>query len=345
MNRDPLVSVILPVRNEERYIRGAIQSVADQTYPASRLEIIVVDGRSTDRTRWMVSEFLNKYPNVHLLDNPGKIVPTGLNLAMKKARGEIVIRVDGHCRIAHDYVQKCVNYLKNNRVDGVGGSIATIGVTRSGKAIAAAISSRFGVGNSAFRTKTGETLAVDTIPFPAYTRRAMERIGPYDEGMLCNEDDEYNYRLREHGGILHLAADIHSIYYARNTLKELWFQYYRYGFWKVRIFQKHPSQIQIRQLVPPIFVSVLLMATLAFLISPFGKYILPSICVSYLLANLGETLTQIRKKAASYAYILPVVYIVLHFSYGLGFLLGLLHFLDRWTRQGVQTTDCVKSYE
>lgn len=341
----PLVSIILPVRNEEKHIRRALQSIVDQDYPVSRLEIIVADGMSSDCTREFVAEYKSIYPRIILLDNPRKIVPAGLNAALKIAKGEIIIRIDGHCKIACDYVQKCIDYLQKNHVDGVGGSITTIGTGRLGQAIAIATSSRFGVGNSFFRTSKDQTLIVDTIPYPAYTRKVIDWIGAYDEEMVCNEDDEYNYRLRERGGILHLVAGISSTYYTRETLGRLWVQYYRYGYWKVRVFQKHPAQIQARHLVPPIFIFAFLLSTALSLWGPLGRLIFLSIWGSYLLANILATLMMIRKTGNSFLYILPFVYVILHLSYGFGFLLGLLRFWNKWGWPGSRNAEILKSYE
>jgi glycosyltransferase involved in cell wall biosynthesis len=332
----PYVSIILPVRNEERHIRRVLQSVTDQDYPDSCFEIIVVDGMSTDRTREILLGYQKKYPNILILDNPGKIVPTGLNKAFQVAKGDIIIRVDGHCIVEHDHVHKCVNYLKNNAVDGVGGKVITVGETPLSEAIAIAMSSRFGVGGSTFRTVNNNAVGVDTIPFPAYTRDIINRVGCYDEEMSCNEDDEYNYRIREHGGKLFLIADISSLYFCRSSLSALWKQFYRYGFWKVRVFQKHPRQMSLRQFVPPAFVLALLVAALLILF-PATRFLSLIVPLVYLIANLGASLLMASKRNWRALALLPVIFAFLHFSYGLGFLIGLLKFSRRWGDKQSQT--------
>jgi succinoglycan biosynthesis protein ExoA len=256
----PAVTVILPVLNEAAYIGRALAAVLGQDYPKERLEILVVDGMSTDGTRTIVEELGHSHPEarLRLIDNPGRIVPAGMNIGLGQASGDIVVRVDGHCEIAPDYVRRCVEHIAKDGVDGVGGSVDTVGETRTAEAIAVAMSSRFGVGDSAFRTEPGKTGPADTIPFPAYTRSVIRMAGGYDEELVRCQDDEYNYRLRGFGAKIMLAADIQSTYRSRASLRSLWKQYFQYGFWKVRVLQKHPKQMRPRQFVPPLFVLCLI---------------------------------------------------------------------------------------
>lgn len=247
----PPVSILLPVRNEAKNIYEIISSILNQDYPGE-MEILVVDGMSTDDTRAIIAGICSQHAgiNLRILDNPGKIVPTGMNIALREAQGEIIIRVDGHCIIAPDYVRRCVAHLLKDGVDGVGGPMQSIGETRLAETIALGMSSQFGVGNSAFRTTSGVSRLVDSVPFPAYTRAMIERAGLYDEELVRNQDDEYNYRIRELGGRILLADDVRSKYYSRGSLGKLWRQYYQYGYWKVRVLQKHPRQMSLRQFVP-----------------------------------------------------------------------------------------------
>lgn len=333
----PFVTVILPVRNEAAYLRAGLSAVLGQDYPAGRMEILVTDGMSTDGTREIVQESQQQHPSIKLIDNPGRIVPTGMNAALRQARGEIIIRVDGHCEIARDYVRKCVEHLQNDPIDGVGGPVETIGATPLAETIAVAMSSKFGVGGSAFRTETGKTMLADSIPFPAYTRSIIQKAGLYDEELVRNQDDEYNYRLRELGAKLLLAQDVHSRYFSRASLGKLWRQYYQYGFWKVRVLQKHPRQMSLRQFVPPLFAISLLLTTILALISPLfaipNSYLLfPLILVigSYSLANLLASVITSSKKGLRCLPLLPLVFAILHLAYGLGFLVGLIKFWNRW---------------
>jgi len=326
----PLVSVIMPVRNEAAYIARSLGAVLAQDYPADCLEILVVDGMSNDGTRQAVLAQAAADPRVRLLDNPAGIVPPGLNIGIGQARGEIIVRVDGHCEIASDYVRRCVQHLLAGHdgapVEAVGGPIETIGETDEAAAIALAMSSWFGVGGSAFRTIKDRPLLVETVAFPAYRRATLQRLGPFDEEMVRNQDDEYNYRLLKSGGRILLSPDIRSRYYSRGSLRSLWRQYYQYGYWKVRVMQKHPRQMRVRQFAPPAFVAGLLgSAALGLVLRPFRR-LLGAVLALYLAANVVASLSLGREHAPR----LLVIHPILHLSYGLGFLVGLAHFAGRF---------------
>ncbi len=324
----------MPVRNEAGFIARSLGSVLGQDYPLERIEVIVADGMSTDGTRELVRAARSRHPGLLLIDNPGRIVPTGLNTALRVARGGVVIRIDGHCEIARDYVARCVHHLARDGVDAVGGAVTTVGANPLAQAIALAMSSLFGVGGSAFRMVKGKTLLVDTVAFPAYTREVLERAGPFDEELVRNQDDEYNYRLRRQGGRILLAADVQSRYYSRGSFRSLWRQYFQYGYWKVRVMQKHPRQMRPRQFVPPGFVASLLVSLLTAPFSPVGGSIFAFVACSYLLANLVASVLSVREGQWRLLPFLPAAYATLHLAYGLGFLIGLLHFAGRWGDRG-----------
>lgn len=320
----------MPVRNEAGYIQRSLEAVLAQDFSDGELEIIVADGQSTDGTREIIQQLAGMHPNLRLIDNPSRIVPTAMNAALRQARGGIIVRVDGHCEVAPDYVRRCVAHLTQGEADGVGGPVETVGETWLAQAIAAAMSSRFGVGDSAFRTSQGETRLADTVPFPAYTREIIQRAGPYDEELVRNQDDEYNYRIRALGGRILLAADVHSRYYSRGNLRSLWRQYYQYGFWKVRVLQKHPRQMRPRQFAPPAFVAGLIGSSLTGLVHPVGWLLLAGILGAYFLANGLASILTAARSGWQYLLVLPVTFGVLHVGYGLGFLLGLVKFARRW---------------
>ncbi|MFZ6031489.1 MAG: glycosyltransferase family 2 protein [Chloroflexota bacterium] len=331
----PFISIILPIRNEAAYIHETLGAVLAQDYPHEYIEVLIADGMSTDATRRVIGN-IGENTNVRLsiLDNPGCIVSTGMNVALRQATGQIVVRVDGHCIIASDYVRRCVEHIQNDSVDGVGGPMNTVGEGFLAQAIAMAMSSIFGVGGTAFRTTAGKTMLVDTVPFPAYTRDIIEKAGFYDEELVRNQDDEYNYRLRKLGAKILLAADITSTYYSRASLKALWRQYYQYGFWKVRVLQKHPRQMSLRQFVPPLFVSALIVSALLAFFPDTRLLSLVTPCL-YMLINLAASAWAASRQGWKYLPLLPVVYAILHLSYGLGFLFGLVKFANRWgDRQG-----------
>jgi glycosyltransferase involved in cell wall biosynthesis len=322
----------MPVRNEESFISRSLGAVVAQDYPADRMEIIVVDGCSTDRTLDIVRDFQAARAGVRVIANPRLTVPYGMNLATEVATGDIIIRVDGHCEIAPDYVRRCVEHLMNDGVDGVGGCLETVGETPVAQSIALALSSKFGVGGVAFRTHRGGDILVDTVPFPAYTRATVESAGPYDEEMKRNQDDEYNYRIREKGGKLLLAQDVKSRYFSRGTLRKLASQYFEYGYWKVRVAQKHPRQMQLRHFVPFAFVSSVVVAAVLSVFFRPARIVLAVILGAYVAADLGYSVRLAREHGWRHLRVLPVAFLLLHVAYGTGFLVGLVRFAGRWGR-------------
>lgn len=323
----PHVSVVMPIRNEAGFIARSLGSVLAQDYPRSHLDVVVVDGCSDDETPAIVAGMAEKDERITLLQNRGRIVATGLNQALAVAAGAIVVRVDGHCEIAPDYVRRCVANLQRGDVAGVGGPLDTVGTTPVARGIAAAMSSRFGVGNSAFRTLKGTSRLVDTIAFPAYTREAIERAGPFDTELVRNQDDEYNFRLRGLGCRLLLAADVRSRYYSRSSLRSLGRQYFQYGYWKVRVLQKHPGQMSLRQFVPPAFV----LAAITLPLLPLGPWLWGAMLACYVLALIAAAVA-VTRHAGEWRLLatVPLAFVILHVSYGAGFLAGLAAFWNRW---------------
>ncbi len=319
----PFVSVIMPVRNEGACMKDALEAVLRQDYPADRMEVIAADGMSTDATRKVIGEFQKKYTNLKLIDNPGKIVSTGLNAAILKSAGSIIIRMDGHTVMAPDYVRACVSALKRSNADNVGGRMRAEGRGFVGKAIALATSTPFGVGGARFHYSEKEEW-VDTVYLGAWKREIFEKIGLFDEEMIRNQDDEWNYRLRKAGGRILINPGIRSVYSVRESFTALWKQYFNYGFWKVRVFQKHPAQMRLRQFVPSLFVSILIGSALISLILKNPAYFLTPATI-YLLADLCASLWISGKSGTRYLAVLPAVFLILHASYGAGFLWGILN--------------------
>jgi glycosyltransferase involved in cell wall biosynthesis len=312
----------MPVRNERDYIRRSLAAVLRQDYPRESMEIIVADGMSTDETRAIVLEMSAEFPIIKLIDNPRGTAASGLNLATAAARGEIIVRVDGHCEIAPDYVRNCVSHLVHDGVEGVGGAVETVGETDVACTIAAAMSSSFGVGGTAFRTGEKRTVLVDTIPFPAYTRKIVDAMGPYDETLVRDQDDEYNYRIRKAGGKLLLASDVHSTYYSRASLSSLSRQYFEYGYWKARVLWKHPRQMKARQFVPGAFVAFL---GVGLLLSPFSsraRRLTAATLALYGSACMVNSWNISRRDGWQHLFRLPRAFTALHLGYGSGFLLG-----------------------
>jgi succinoglycan biosynthesis protein ExoA len=329
MNEEsPLVSIIVPIRNEEKFIARCLQSVMDQDYPRDRIEVLVVDGRSEDRSRAIVAEFSSRYPMIKLLDNPRLTTPAAMNLGIRKARGDIIVRVDGHCTLEPDYVRQCVECLRRTGADNVGGLMKAVGQGYVGYVIALAINSFFGSGGSKFHYASEEQ-AVDTVYLGAFPRPVFDRVGLFNERLVRNQDYELNYRIRAAGGKIFLSPAIKSSYYGRSSLLDLWLQYVQYGFWKVEMLQVHPRSVQPRHLVAPLFVFTLFVSgLLGFLHRGFFLFFL-LIMASYVGASFLFSLLIARYKGWRYVPLLPVIFAVIHFGWGLGFLWGLVRFCIR----------------
>ena len=336
----PFVTVVMPIRDEGAFIPRSLSAVLKQDYPRDRMEVIVADGMSTDGTREIVLDLQSQHPELRLIDNHGLIVSTGLNAAIAQARGEIIVRVDGHTVIASDYVRQCVSGLLQTEADNVGGKMTTIGSGLFGEAVALATSSPFGVGGARFHYSDQEEW-VDTVYLGAWWRHTFQRVGLFDEELVRNQDDEFNYRLRKHSGRILLSPRIKSIYTVRSRPRALWRQYFQYGYWKVRVLQKHPRQMRLRQSVPSLFVTMLFGSLLLALFFPIGRALLVLVVGSYLLANLAASVWTARKRRWRHVLLLPLVFAALHLSYGLGFLVGLIRFWDRWgdTHTHIQTSN------
>ncbi len=325
----PLVTVIMPIRNEAEFIERSLGSVLMQNYPVDRLQVIVADGLSEDGTRQIIQSLQKRHSNLELIDNPAKIVSTAINLAMMQAHGDVIVRVDGHTEIAPDYIRQCAAGLERTGADNIGGKMTARGNSFFGEVVSLATSLPFGVGGARFHYSDQEEW-VDTVYMGAWPSHVFDRIGLFDEELVRDQDDEFNYRLREYGGRILLSPRIKSLYTVRSSPRLLWKQYYQYGFWKVRVLQKHPRQMRPRQFIPPLLVSGLI---LSLFLAPFftlGKVILSLVFVSYLLANLSASLIMAARKNWKYLRLLPLVFAILHFSYGIGFLIGLVKFARRW---------------
>jgi glycosyltransferase involved in cell wall biosynthesis len=318
----------MPVRNEASFIEKSFCAVLHQDFPPERMQIILVDGMSDDGTLRIVEriveperkELLLKRPEVIIVENPARIVPQALNLGLQRARGDIVIRVDGHCEIASDYVRRCVEALDKTKADCVGGPMKTVGATWIARGIALAQSSFFGVGGAAFRTGGPRGRYVDTLAFGAYRRHVFERIGLFDESLKRNQDDEFNLRLTQSGGRIWLDPGIKSVYYSRSSLSGLMRQYFEYGFYKVAVIKKRRTVSSWRQLVPAIFVVALFTSLLAGLIAGW-PWFSASVIAPYGIAALAAAAVAARREPVLFP-VLPLAFATMHFAYGLGFLAG-----------------------
>ncbi len=319
----PMISVVVPMRNEERHIAECLESLLRQDYPSTRVEILVVDGMSEDRSREIVGDFVSKNPNVQLLDNPRRTTPTALNIGIRRAKGDVICPVSAHCRVETDYLSQCVKYLRLTKADNVGGILLAVGQNYVGEAIALAMSWPFGIGNSKFRYSDREEY-VDTVAFGAFPRTIFDRIGLFDERLVRNQDYEFNYRLRTSGGRIFYTPAIKVLYHCRDSLLGLWKQYFQYGFWKAQVIKKHARSIALRHLVPPIFVGTLITTGLLGLASHQFRYVFALAVLSYLTASLVFSTSIARRKGWRYLPILPLTFACVHLAWGSGVWWGLL---------------------
>ena len=325
-----MLSVICPVYNEEKYITKCIDSILNQDYPKNDLEIIFVDGMSTDSTRLIINQYIEKYPFIHLLDNPHKIVPYAMNLGIKHSKGDVIIRLDAHALYPLDYFSKLLNGLKKYNADNVGGICKTLPTDTSSKAIAIAeaLSSPLGVGNSMFRIGVEHDIEVDTVPFGCFKREIFDKIGLYDVELIRNQDDELNARIIQAGGKIILLANITISYFARDSYNKLYKMYYQYGLYKPLVNKKLGSPATIRQFIPPLFVLYLIVSLILSCIIPcfWIIYIIP-LFIYILLNGLFATILAKKYKKLLLALLVPFAIFTIHFGYGIGYWHGLFKIL------------------
>jgi len=317
----PMVTVIVPCRNEERFIAGCLDSILASTYPREALEVLVVDGRSDDGTRTILADYVARHPVVRMLDNPRRIQPVALNIGIGAARGEILVRMDAHVVYPPNYITDLVAALLETGASNVGGVLVTVPAneTAMARAIAVAMSHPFGVGNSLFRIGVRKPHWVDTVAFFCCRRETFERVGLFDEEAL-DEDSDFNARLIQSGGRILLVPNVVCHYYARGSLRHIARMAYQYGYSKPFVIRKLGQVKTLRQLVPPGF--VLTLAATAIL-SPWihaARLLFATTVALYLLPVLACSLSIARKSGWRTAAALPLVFPVLHLSYGFGFL-------------------------
>jgi succinoglycan biosynthesis protein ExoA len=318
------VSVIVPCYNEEKTIFQLLLAIYQQTWPKSDMEVIIADGISKDRTREKIAEFQAGHPDlaVQIVDNDRRNIPAALNSALAAARGEFIVRLDGHSEPAQDYIERCLSDLKAGCGEMVGGIwlIRPGGPDWMAKSIAAASSHPFGVGDALYRYAT-QPVWVDTVPFGAFRRQLIERIGPYDETLLTNEDYEFNTRIRQSGGKIWLDPAIQSAYYARSTLQALSRQYWRYGFWKYKMLQRYPKTLRWRQALPPVFTFSLILLVLLALFWQLARFLLLFEIVLYLAVLVGGAIPNARQqREPRLLFGIPAAIAVMHLSWGSGFI-------------------------
>lgn len=320
----PTVSVLVPVRNEEAHIELCLASIFAQDYPQERMELLFIDGMSTDQTVAILKAWQQQAPNLHILENPQRTVPFAMNAGIRHSTGEYIVRLDAHSSYPPTYISGCLRALRDHGADNAGGLSLTRGRSYVGRAIAGALSSVFGVGNSQFRIG-GKSGFVDTVPFGAFHRSLFDRIGLYDTRLTRNQDNELNYRIRKNGGKIYLDAGIHSEYYCRDSLPQLGRMAFWNGAWNVITMALCPGSMGLRHFIPLLFVLFLIGAPLLAWLTGWGFFVvlLGIVGGAYLMLDgfyAYQVATQIGLR---YLPVLPLIYPLFHIAYGLGSLCGL----------------------
>jgi glycosyltransferase involved in cell wall biosynthesis len=325
---DPAVSVVIPCRNEQGYLETCVRSMLAQEPPPGGFEVIVAEGQSTDGTRGILDRLAAEYPALRVLENAGQIVSTGLNAGIAAARGRIIVRADAHTAYASDYLRNCVTVLEESGADNVGGPWHAVGQTSVSRAIAAAFHSRFGSGGALAHNLTYEG-PVDTVYLGCFHRELFDRLGGFDEELVRNQDDEFNLRIRRQGGTIWQSLRIRSSYHPRSSLPDLWRQYAQYGYWKVRVIQKHRIPASWRHLVPPLLVLSLVLAALVSWVAPALRLAALLWIGMYGAGLLVAAVVIVRSTSWTLLPLLPIVLSCFHLGYGYGFLHGVVDFLIR----------------
>lgn len=334
------VSIILPCRNEARYIRSCLESVVASTFSKDQLELLVVDGCSDDGTREVISEFSKRYPWIKLLDNARGITPVALNIGIQSARGRIVIRMDAHTLYPPEYVSKLVHWIDCSDADNVGGLCITrpANETPKANAIAAALSHPWGVGNSHFRIGTSEPKWVDTVPFGCYRREVFDRVGLFNETLVRNQDDEFNHRLIKRGGRILLVPDITSYYTARESLGMVWTMFYQYGYFKPLAARMIGGVMTIRQLIPSAFVISMVSTAVFAPWSHIMAILFGVIVIAYVTSDIGIAAGVAWRRGVRCGLWSMAVFPTIHASYGIGYLRGILDFLIFRKREALDSS-------
>lgn len=318
----PLVTLIMPIRNEEAFIERSLGAVLGQDYPADRLQILVVDGMSTDATLDVIRN-MEGVQRVRVLQNPRRIQAAAINVGIEQAAGAVVVRVDGHTVIAPDYVRQCVETLQTTGAQNVGGAMDPVGESPMGQAIALAGKSPFAV-PTAFHVSQ-QAQYTDTVYLGAWPLAVLRDLGGFNPTLVINEDYELNYRIRQAGGRIFFNPAIRSLYYGRQTLQALRLQYFRYGVGKTRVLRLHPASLRPRQMVAPLFVAGLVGGIPLGLLSPVLSMLWLLGILAYLALSVLFSLRAMRGTANwRVAWRLPIVFLTIHLAWGTGFWVGLL---------------------
>jgi succinoglycan biosynthesis protein ExoA len=314
---EELVTVVIPARDEERFIGRCLEAVAKQDY--ENLQIVVVDGGSTDNTMAVVEEHMAGDPRIEMVHNPRHSIPISLNLGLAQARGTWLVRMDAHSTVDQSYVRLAVDRLREGSWGGVGGRKDGVGETAAGRAIAAVLGSRFGVGNSIYHHGTTPQ-QVDHVPFGAYPVELVRSLGGWNEALPTNEDFEFDYRVRESGRPLLFDPAMTINWHCRQSIPDLFRQYRRYGRGKVDVARLHPDSMRPRHFLPPLFVAYLAMSVVLGWRRPGRLLALTAPYLVAVAAASAQTARQLDSPAEQAN--VPLAFMAMHVGWGLGFWSG-----------------------
>jgi glycosyltransferase involved in cell wall biosynthesis len=332
MSQWPAVSAVLTVLNEEKHLRSAIASVLDQDYPGD-IEVVIALGPSRDKTDEVAHELAAADPRVQCVDNPSGRTPEGLNKAIALTRHSVIARVDGHAELPDDYLRVAVEALERTGAVNVGGLMGAEGRTPFERAVARAMTSRFGVGNAPFHVG-GEEGPADTVYLGVFRRSALDAVGGYDEVFTRAQDWEMNYRLRRAGGRIWFTPALRVSYRPRGSVEALSKQYFNYGKWRGEVMRQHPDTVNLRYLAPPTalvaFAVGLLLGVVGIAVHPLLWGLL--IPAGYLAGVLAGSVATARGLSLRAALWLPLIYPTMHGSWGAGFLSTVRRYIGLWPR-------------
>ena len=322
-------SIVIPTYNEQDNIANCLDSIFNQNYDKSLVDVVFVDGHSSDNTISKIKDYQQKFTNISLLENPVKKTPTSLNIGIKQAKGEIIIILGAHASLNPDFIFFNNKYLNEKNVKVTGGTQINIGFNFVQKAIAAAMENPFAMGSAPYRWSKKEQF-VDTVVYAAYKRELFEEIGYFEENFAISEDAELNWRIRKAGHKIFFSPNIKSYYHPRRTIAKFIQQMFRYGILRVHMFKKHKSAVKITHIIPPVFVVTLVTISILTLATVLDPIFLAAVLISYFLVNLLSVLLKSTKENLLFVPLVSFLIFLLHFSWGLGFIVGL--FLPRSKR-------------
>jgi glycosyltransferase involved in cell wall biosynthesis len=330
---EKLISIVIPCKDEKDYVGRCIDSLLDNDYPNK--EILVVDGQSRDGTRQLLEQYQASHSNFRLIDNPHQITPIALNRGIEHASGDYIMIAGAHAAFPANYIRDLLGYLESLDAAGVGGSLVTHGDhTVVGTSIARVLSNRMGVGNSLFRLGIDKPVSVDTIPFGIYKKEAFEKAGSYDERLVRNQDIELSGRIKRHVGPLYLVPSVACDYFMKGKFRQLARSGFRNGLWNILVLYltRNLFSVSLRHVVPLFYLLfILVFLLLGWTVS--GLFFVPLALVLFIYGVLlGHTALRINDQSSSLTAIIRA-FVVLHFSYGLGSLVGLFR-LDKLFKPG-----------